>query len=252
FNGGTMVTVVHTNGVHHLPVVQCRCEGRGDEMVNDFLKLGLWPALFKRVETVFSVDVLKDSLLSFLECHTTASHFALSKGIGGVLTRTQNRYVKLHRMTRQYLHMKELIEFGFAHNGKKPGDGELAWFCATCPQPDINYKQKKADDPRHWVGSQSYVCDGCFTLVHQRSTSGNKDVDLKLGEGDMVCSHKFDEYLADSTELATKNECNQHKALNDRSKITQVCDVTGVSSTACMRHGCFVPGCQVNFQVGER
>jgi hypothetical protein len=53
-------------------------------------------------------------------------------------------------MTRQYLHMKELIEFGFAHNGKKPGDGELAWFCATCPQPDINYKWKKPDDPRHW------------------------------------------------------------------------------------------------------
>jgi hypothetical protein len=72
-------------------------------MVNDFLKLGLWPASFERVETVFSVDVLKDSLLSFLECHTTASQyfsrlrrctnyafpetvtvsFALSKGIGG-------------------------------------------------------------------------------------------------------------------------------------------------------------------------
>ena len=115
----------------------------------------------------------------------------------------QNRYVELHRMTRQYLHMKELIEFGFAHNGKKPGDGELAWFCAACPQPDINYKRKEPNDPRHWVGSRSYVCDGCFTLVHQRSTSGNKDVDLKSGEGHMVCSHKFDEYLADSTELAT-------------------------------------------------
>ncbi|TEB23553.1 hypothetical protein FA13DRAFT_1639866, partial [Coprinellus micaceus] len=255
FNGGTMVTVVHTNGVHHLPVVRCGCEGRGHEMVNDFLKLGLWPASFERVETVFSVDVLKDSLLSFLECHTTASQYfsRLRRCTNYAFPETvTNRYVELHRMTRQYLHMKELIEFGFAHNGKKPGDGELAWFCATCPQPDINYKRKKPDDPRHWVGSRSYVCDGCFTLVHQRSTSGNKDVDLKSGEGHMVCSHKFDEYLADSTELATKNECNQHKALNDRSKITQGCDVTGVGSMACMRHGCFVPGCQVNFQVGER
>jgi hypothetical protein len=76
-------------------------------MVNDFLKLGLWPASFERVETVFSVDVLKDSLLSFLECHTTASQyfsrlrrctnyafpetvtvsFALSKGIEGGVDR---------------------------------------------------------------------------------------------------------------------------------------------------------------------
>ncbi|TEB20788.1 hypothetical protein FA13DRAFT_1717460 [Coprinellus micaceus] len=238
FNEGTMVTVVHTNGVHHLPVVRCGCEGREREMVNDFLKLGLWPASFERVETVFSVDVLKDSLLSFLECHTTASQY----------------FSRLRRCTNYAFPetVTELIEFGFAHNGKKPGDGELAWFCAACPQPDINYKWKEPNDPRHWVGSRSYVCDGCFTLVHQRSSSGNKDVDLKSGEGHMVCSHKFDEYLADSTELPTKNECNQHKALNDRSKITQGCDVTGVGSMACMRHGCFVPGCQVNFQVGER
>jgi hypothetical protein len=75
FNGGTMVTVVHTNGVHHLPVVRCGCEGREGEMLHDFLKLGLWPASFERVETVFSGDVLKDSLLSFLECHTTASQY---------------------------------------------------------------------------------------------------------------------------------------------------------------------------------
>ncbi|TEB16767.1 hypothetical protein FA13DRAFT_1804560 [Coprinellus micaceus] len=215
FNGGTMVTVVHTNGVHHLPVVRCGCEGREREMVNDFLKLGLWPASFERVETVFSVDVLKDSLLSFLECHTTASQYfsRLRRCTNYAFPETvTNRYVELHRMTRQYLHMKELIEFGFAHNGKE----------ASGRSPTI--------------------------LV----IGGNKDVDLKSGEGHMVCSHKFDEYLADSTELPTKNECNQHKALNDRSKITQGCDVTGVGSMACMRHGCFVPGCQVNFQVGER
>ncbi|TEB24072.1 hypothetical protein FA13DRAFT_1797607 [Coprinellus micaceus] len=234
FNGGTMVTVVHTNGVHHLPVVRCGCEGREREMVNDFLKLGLWPASFERVETVFSVDVLKDSLLSFLECHTTASQYfsRLRRCTNYAFPETvTNRYVELHRMTRQYLHMKELIEFGFAHNGKKPGDGELAWFCA--PAPNL------------------------ISTISGRSPTilvigGNKDVDLKSGEGHMVCSHKFDEYLADSTELPTKNECNQHKALNDRSKITQGCDVTGVGSMACMRHGCFVPGCQVNFQVGER
>lgn len=99
--------------------------------------------------------------------------------------------------------MKELVEFGFAHSGEKPGEGELAWFCATCPQPDINYKRKERDDPRHWVGHRSYVCDGCFTLVHQRSASGNNDVDLKAGEGHMVCSHKFDEYLKDAQEIPT-------------------------------------------------
>ena len=46
-------------------------------MLHNFLKLELWPASFERVETVFSGNVLKDSLLSFLECHTTASQYFL-------------------------------------------------------------------------------------------------------------------------------------------------------------------------------
>lgn len=46
--------------------------------------------------------------------------------------------------------------------------------------------------------------------------------------------------------------CNEHRALKDRSKIHKGCDVTGIGSIACMRHGAFVPGAQVDFQKGER
>lgn len=115
----------------------------------------------------------------------------------------QNRYTELHRMTRQWLHMKEHIEHGFAHNGKTPGEGELAWFCCACPQPDINYKRKEPDDERRWLGHHSYVCDGCFTLVHQRFAKGENDVTLKDGEGFLVCSHRFEQYLADVRPVET-------------------------------------------------
>lgn len=75
WNGGRVVTVVHTNGVHHLPVIRCGCEGRSNAVINDFLQLGMLPASFDRIETVFTTDVLENSLLSFLECSTTANSF---------------------------------------------------------------------------------------------------------------------------------------------------------------------------------
>ncbi|KAJ3525420.1 hypothetical protein NMY22_g10585 [Coprinellus aureogranulatus] len=219
WNGGRVVTIVHTNGVHHLPVIRCGCAGREGEVICDFLRLGMLPASFNRIQTAFTTEVLNDSLLSFLECHTTANAFyaKLRRLTNYTFPESvRNRYMELHRMTRQWLHMKERIEHGFAHSGQTPGEGELAWFCCACPQPHINYKPKSAHDPRRW-----------------RSSKGDNDITLKHGEGHMVCSHRFHEYLKDVQAVETKNTCNQHKSLNDRSKITKGCDVTGVGSCAC-------------------
>ena len=74
-NGNTVVTIVHTNGVHHLPVILCGCPGRQGKMLDDYLELGLFPASFETVRTVFTFAVLDDNLLSYLECHTTSSQY---------------------------------------------------------------------------------------------------------------------------------------------------------------------------------
>jgi hypothetical protein len=35
------------------------------------------------------------------------------------------------------------IEFGFGHDThRKPGKGQLAWFCPACEQPGINVPEK--------------------------------------------------------------------------------------------------------------
>ena len=54
--GKKVVTVVHANGVHHLPVALCGCPGALSE-VDGFIELGLLPATLKRVQTVFSIEV---------------------------------------------------------------------------------------------------------------------------------------------------------------------------------------------------
>lgn len=74
-NGHTLVTIVHTNGMHRLPVILCGCPGRQERVLDDYLELGLFPASFHTIRTVFTFAVLDDNLLSYLECHTTSMQY---------------------------------------------------------------------------------------------------------------------------------------------------------------------------------
>lgn len=74
-NGHNVVTVVHTNGIHHLPVVRCGCPGRDGAVVEDLLRLNMCPASFTAIRTVFTTDVLEDSRLCNFECHTTSLQY---------------------------------------------------------------------------------------------------------------------------------------------------------------------------------
>ena len=96
--------------------------------------------------------------------------------------------------------MKEIIEFGFAHNGKKPGEGDLAYFCAGCPQPGINLPEDWKDDPEKWKYHRSYCGDGCFSQVHQEPLTEEADVWLKSGEGFLTEKNRYAEHLASAEE----------------------------------------------------
>ena len=73
--GDTIVTIVHTNGIHHLPVTLCQCPGREDKVLHDYLDLGLFPASFQSVQSAFTFAVLDDNMLAYLECHTTSYQY---------------------------------------------------------------------------------------------------------------------------------------------------------------------------------
>ncbi|KAF8875480.1 hypothetical protein CPB84DRAFT_1689626, partial [Gymnopilus junonius] len=59
--------------VHHLPVVHCTCRRAEDDIL--FLEMGLFPASFDRIRTVFTFNVLTDFRLSNLECKTSAYQY---------------------------------------------------------------------------------------------------------------------------------------------------------------------------------
>ncbi|EAU89764.2 hypothetical protein CC1G_12722 [Coprinopsis cinerea okayama7 len=253
--GCRVLVVVHTNGVHHLPFLFCACPDAPQPEIQ-LLRKGFYPSTSKSVRTVFTFSLLDEFLLETVECFTSAHHYYSR------IRRLTNepfpdsvpdRTRELRRVSRQWRKLKELKRNGFCHMGRNPGEGELALFCAACPQPGINLADNWEDDDEKWKYMRSYVADGNFTCVHRK---GRQDDDslvyLKNGEGYMTKRDSYAEHLDNTRETKEPATCNEHRAVADKSKLHKGCDVTGVGAIACMRHGAFAPGSVVDFQKGER
>lgn len=76
-DGNSVLVVIHTNGVHHLPFVKCSCMG-AEELHIQLLKAGFYPATSTETRTVFTFELLDLYLAETLECHT-ATHSFYSK-----------------------------------------------------------------------------------------------------------------------------------------------------------------------------
>ena len=69
------VTIIDVTGIHHLPVVECSCGMAEGHIDIAYLKMGLVATSFQRIQTVFTIDVLKDFRVSNLECKTSAYQY---------------------------------------------------------------------------------------------------------------------------------------------------------------------------------
>ncbi|EAU93542.2 hypothetical protein CC1G_02772 [Coprinopsis cinerea okayama7 len=255
FRGCKVLLAVHTNGVHHLPFLFCSCPNAPQPEIQ-LLRNGFYPSTSKAVRTIFTFQLLDDFLLQTVECFTSAHHYysrirrlTNEPFPNSVPDRTR----ELRRVSRQWRKLKELKRSGFGHRDDPPGDGQLALFCAACPQPGINLPANWENDDEQWKYTRSYVADGNFTCVHRK---GRQDDDslvyLKNGEGYMTNRHTYAKHLETTTEAKEPATCHEHRAVADKSKLHKGCDVTGVGAIACMRHGAFAPGSVVDFQKGER
>jgi hypothetical protein len=253
-NGGKVVCVVHINGVHFLPVYPCACENAESEDLQ-YISMALWPATFTNVRTVFTFQLLDDYLLDNLECKTSGqAYFSKLRRVTSRAfpTYIPNRYRELLRAGRQWRDVKERKWFGFGHVGRAPSAGELAIFCAACPQPNVNIPANWKEDPNVWQYGRGFVMDGNFTCYHYTQKQTQDDVWLKDGQGYMTAREKYQRHLQDAVENTERSTCNEHHAVNDKSKFKKGCDSTGLGATACLRHGCYSPNSIVDYQKGER
>ena len=187
-DGHPFIAVVDVSGVHHLPVITCTCDDADPRIDVLYLGMDLFPASFERIQTAFTIDVLKDYRLSNLQCKTSAYQYyqklrrltcpAFPKAV-------LNRYRELRRLSREYRNLKLWKIFGRAYESPRapddtataapefdhantqqapgankgegasntalPQKGRLASFCPACPQPGLNLPENWKDDPQKYI-----------------------------------------------------------------------------------------------------
>lgn len=144
------VRIVHTNGIHYIPLVICHCRGITSRDT-DLMYARLVPTSFIHYRTVFTTAVLDNYRLSNLECKTSAFQYwqMLSRMTSPVTSPSDvdNFCRELRRLSRCWRWLKKLKWAGVGRDDENrwnTGQGALAIFCPTCPQPGINL----ADDWR--------------------------------------------------------------------------------------------------------
>ncbi|KAH6885673.1 hypothetical protein BKA70DRAFT_1123726 [Coprinopsis sp. MPI-PUGE-AT-0042] len=248
------LVVVHTNGVHEILLHTCQCEDRKSDDLQ-VLEMGLYPSTFTSISTVFTFDALDDYLLATMECNTTAQQY-----YGKLRRRTnknfpnsvKDRYRELLRVGRQYDFLRLLMRFLAFTSGEAKGEGDLALFCAACPQPGKNLPENWSNDPESWKYTMSFVGDGNFVCAHLKSKGAGQDVFLKQGQGYFVGPKAYNEYIEKAKEEYKESTCNVFRAIADRNRFNKGYDATGIGAITCARHGAMVPASVVDFQKGER
>ena len=98
-NGQRVLTYVHSNGIHQLPMSFCGCSGSPTPDIQ-LLKMGFFPSTAKDPQTAFTFSLLDDYILENLECKTSATHY----------------YSKLRRMTSNAFPHKVKVSFRITVN----------------------------------------------------------------------------------------------------------------------------------------
>jgi hypothetical protein len=133
--------IFDSSGLISLPVIWCRCAASDQTQDEMLIDLQLLPASYEKIRTVFTFRCLDDYRLSNLECKTTAyQYFQRLKRLTNPAfpNSVPNRYHEFRRCSRQWRDLKLRKWFGFGHRILAPSRGDLALFCAACPQPGVN------------------------------------------------------------------------------------------------------------------
>ncbi|KAJ3537398.1 hypothetical protein NMY22_g5604 [Coprinellus aureogranulatus] len=139
---GELVLYVHTNGYHYLPTFPCWCSNGEDDNIQ-FLDRSFFPATWKQVSTVFSFDVLNQFHILKVQAHLSTEQFCrMLQGLTNSVFpgKAPDRRRELARVWMEWNYLKNLKRNGFAHvrPGERPGQGDFALLCPSCPQPGIN------------------------------------------------------------------------------------------------------------------
>lgn len=97
--------------------------------------------------------------------------------------------------------MKNRKWFGYAHTSIVPGPGDLALFCAACPQPNVNLPDNWQQDSNQWIFTRELASDGNFSLDLLKSRADTSPIWLTNGTGFMVETNQYKAHLEVAKEV---------------------------------------------------
>ena len=265
------VRVVHTNGIHHIALVACTCQG------HEKIYAGWVPTSFVRVRTIFTTALLDHFRYCNLEMRSSAyQFFQLLRRMTNSLapSKVVNLYHELRRLSRLWRWVKKLRWAGYGQRvgqSMTPKTGELGNFCLACPQVGINMPENWKDDPNRWVYRRMITSDGNFKADHVRQKSAADDVWLSDGLGMTTRNSEYKTFLESAWNRAMVRFNSSHfflswlilftqkapceinfKAIENALLLSKACDISGIVACACARHGCFTPNSIVDLYRGEQ
>ncbi|KAI6027874.1 hypothetical protein BKA83DRAFT_4123754 [Pisolithus microcarpus] len=150
--GAKYLTIINVTGVHFVLVRACQCPNAASYHMQLF-RAKLCPSTFEKPSTAFTFSVLDDFLRDNVECGTSGMNYysKLRRVTSNVFPHlVVDRYRELLRVARQWRLLKLLKWNGFQDNKNCSKDGDLALFCAACPQPGINQLEVHKDGSDGW------------------------------------------------------------------------------------------------------
>ncbi|KAH9830168.1 uncharacterized protein C8Q71DRAFT_717179, partial [Rhodofomes roseus] len=251
-------TVTHSNGIHRVPIHECRCPCALDS-VSQLLRVSLFPATLERPETAFTFDVLRQWDLHFLTSKKGTYDFyeALRRLTDNSGTRPQkNRYRELNIAGRIWQHLAALKRSGLHHGLFLPNRPEsVAVPCFACPWPGFNMPPNWRDTPPElgYIHACELGGDGNHGLQKKRKRDDPADTSLSEGKGFFVHPEKMKKYLEEISSEPAPETCSGFKVGRaQRPGKFRNLEISGVVAVICIRHGCFRPGAMVDLQKGER
>jgi hypothetical protein len=209
------IRVVHTNGIHHIALVSCLCQG-DEKITTDLIYAGWMPTSFVRVRTIFTCAVLDHFRCCNLEMRSSAyQFFQLMRRVTNPLapSKVVNLYHELRRLSRLWRWVKKLRWAGYAQRVGQPitpNAGELGNFCPACPQIGINVATNWLSDPNRWVYRRIITADGNFKADHVRQNSAADDVWLSDGLGMTTRKSDYKGFLETAWDRATVSLNKSH------------------------------------------
>ncbi|KAI0069321.1 hypothetical protein K474DRAFT_1577288, partial [Panus rudis PR-1116 ss-1] len=183
------------------------------------LRMGLYPTTDLKPRTAFTFRVLDNLVADNLETKTTiAKYYAKLQRLTSehFAHLVPDRTRELRRVNRQWQNIRNMQRAGLAHDKDRTiGQGGLALFCPTCPQPGVNLPSGYQDDPESWKYRPVMIADGNFKQEHVDMKNPMDDIALSDGHGYMVTRAPYQEYLKKNPHSSTqKSTCNEHRAVN--------------------------------------